>query len=141
MDKSHLLEPPDKSSQRLQISRLNTDKNIIIAPFFFVGYESAEYWLCGPKFTTADISATTLVLRLYLLGLDERFFNEKRPLVCDYRRRLLERPGARKLRTMAGYVANQIGNITTNRCLVKAVTCAGALAACIGVGILLYKKL
>ncbi|XP_071496758.1 ganglioside-induced differentiation-associated protein 1-like [Diadema antillarum] len=40
-----------------------------------------EYWLCGERFTTADLYLSILLHRLTFVGLAERLFIGKRPLV------------------------------------------------------------
>ena len=109
--------------------------------FLVLGFENEECWLCGPRFTAADLSATTLILRLYLLGLDERFFNSKHPMLCDYRRRLLERPGARKIKAMMTSLANTFSKYVSKSICENAfkVGCIG-LIAFVGVGYYLYHK-
>ena len=125
---------PVKAQQACAPTRLNV--------FHISGFEGEECWLCGPRFTAADLSATTLILRLYLLGLDERYFNSKRPLLCDYRRRLLERPGARKLRALMSSLAKTFSkyiakSVSDNAFKVGAV----GLLAFAGAGYYLFKKL
>ncbi|XP_071496052.1 ganglioside-induced differentiation-associated protein 1-like [Diadema antillarum] len=51
-----------------------------------------EYWLCGERFTTADLHLSVLLHRLTFVGLAERLFLGKRPLVSDYYQRVLRRP-------------------------------------------------
>ncbi|XP_072170651.1 ganglioside-induced differentiation-associated protein 1-like [Diadema setosum] len=51
-----------------------------------------EYWLCGERFTTADLYLSVLLHRLTFVGLAERLFLGKRPLVSDYYQRVLRRP-------------------------------------------------
>ena len=58
---------------------------------FYAGCEGEEYWLCGPSFTAADITATILMVRLYVLGIDKRYCSSSRPLLCDYKKCLMAR--------------------------------------------------
>lgn len=50
-------------------------------------------WLCGAKFTAADICFTALLLRLYQLGLDEKLWKGGvRPNVAVYQEIAFQRP-------------------------------------------------
>ncbi len=54
-------------------------------------------WLGGHNFTAADVTLATFLVRMYLLGLDERFWGEgKRPNLARYWRLAYERPSVDK---------------------------------------------
>ena len=72
------------------------------------GCGSTEVWLCGRTFTAADLNVTILILRLEMLGLVSRYFTPRRPNLCEYNRRLMERPPAKKLSKMGGTLAKTL---------------------------------
>ncbi|KAK6186558.1 hypothetical protein SNE40_008573 [Patella caerulea] len=54
-------------------------------------------WLVGSNFTAADICLATLVGRIVLLGLDQKFMSrDKRPELVNYWTRVSERPSVKK---------------------------------------------
>ncbi|KAK3604313.1 hypothetical protein CHS0354_021576 [Potamilus streckersoni] len=58
--------------------------------------DNTDVWLMGPEFTAPDIIMTTLLNRLDVLGLEERYTSpNKRRLIYDYHQRLLQRPAVK----------------------------------------------
>jgi len=59
--------------------------------------ENDTRWLCSERFTVADISLTILLDRLYLLGLEDRFWtNGKKPGIARYYARVCQRDSYRQ---------------------------------------------
>ena len=100
---------------------------------------SPEVWLCGRTFTAADLNVTILILRLKMLGLVSRYFTPSRPNLCEYQRRLMERPPAKKLSKMGGTLAKTLMKKGMNAAA-KFVFKAGAVVAVVGVGVYIYRK-
>ena len=105
----------------------------------FIDYPSEESWLCGNIFSAADINATILMLRLNMLGLMERYCTSKRPAVCDYTKRLMERPPARKIKELSTSLP-ALFRKRLMKIVAKNVLKAGAVLAIVGAGVYIYKK-
>ena len=54
--------------------------------------DGGENWLCGDRFSIADVYLSVLLHRLVFVGLAEQLFLSKRPLLRNYYQRVLERP-------------------------------------------------
>ncbi len=55
-------------------------------------------WLCGPKFSAVDIALTSLLVRLYQLGLDEEYWRgARRPHLAIYQELAFRRPSVQKV--------------------------------------------
>ena len=107
--------------------------------FYIVGCSTADYWLCGNTFTTADLHVTILLLRINLLGLDERYISSKRPHLCEYRDRLMERPPAKKLK-QAPQLMKKAFMKRTMTIAAKYALKAGVVVAVVGTGFFIYRK-
>ena len=106
----------------------------------YAGCEGDEYWLCGPTFTAADITATTMMVRFYMLGIDDRFCNSSRPLLCDYKKRLMARSTGKVVKDAsdAGVWLN-VRVFVGNR-LKKLALGAGLVIGTVSVGAFIYKR-
>jgi glutathione S-transferase len=55
--------------------------------------DRADWWLCSPQFSLADINLAVLLHRLDILGLSTRYWgNGRRRLIAKYHERLITRP-------------------------------------------------
>ena len=107
--------------------------------FLYSGSSTGDYWLCGTSFTAADITATTLILRFQMLGIDDRYFNSKRPWCCEYRDRLLARPSTKKLIETSDRTPALLRNKMI-KTVAKRVMKAGLVVGLVGAGIFVYRK-
>ena len=104
------------------------------------GCDGEEFWLCGPTFTAADITATTLMMRLYMLGIDERYCSSSRPLLCDYKKRLMARSTGKIVKDASDSGAWIDVKVFLGRRLGKLALSAGLLVGAIGAGAFIYKR-
>lgn len=112
---------------------------IIIIIIIITDCASSDYWLCGRTFTAADVTATTLVLRFQLMGIDGRFYISNRPLCCEYRDRLMVRPAAKKIAEASDTAPNLFRNRVLKN-VAKRVFKAGQVIGFIGADVYVYRK-
>ena len=112
---------------------------IHVFTFSYSDSSSGVYWLCGVSYTAVDITATTLLLRFQMLGIDDRFFSSKRPLCCQYRERLLARPTTKKLTEAADRTYSLMRNKMI-KTVAKRVMKIGVLVGLVGAGVFFYRK-
>ncbi|XP_060593454.1 ganglioside-induced differentiation-associated protein 1-like [Ruditapes philippinarum] len=102
---------------------------------------SDELWLFGPMFTAADISLSVLLNRLYLLGLDGRYFStSKCPCIHQYYWQVKKRPAFQRIEKE---IANLKMTMLWDSVKTASPYIAGAvtLGAAVGTGYYIYKKL
>uniref|UniRef100_A0A1B6C0Z0 GST C-terminal domain-containing protein n=2 Tax=Clastoptera arizonana TaxID=38151 RepID=A0A1B6C0Z0_9HEMI len=98
-----------------------------------------ESWLCCEQFTVADISLTILLNRLYLLGLENRFWSDgKKPGIERYFARVRQRDSFK--RTIPSQMFHLKTFIEMQSGFVIGTVIFTALAVIIGSFILLRKK-
>ena len=107
--------------------------------FSYSDSSSGVYWLCGTTYTAADLTATTLLLRFQMLGIDDRFFSSKRPLCYQYRDQLLARPTTKKLTEAADRTYSLMRN-KMMKTVAKRVMKLGVLVGLVGAGVFVYRK-
>lgn len=99
--------------------------------------DKSEWFLCGDKFTVADISLAVLLNRLQLLGLSYRYWGEgKRPQVAAYFRHIQQRESVKA-------TFNQVPTIITIWAVLQGkapiIASVGAILAAILTGVIVYK--
>ncbi|XP_034250549.1 ganglioside-induced differentiation-associated protein 1 [Thrips palmi] len=94
--------------------------------------DQADWWLCSPNFSIADVALTVLLDRLSALGLQERFWNQsKRPNLDLYYKRVQNRDSYQKA-IPSSFVHLQLLLMMTPR-VVRVGTCfVAALAVIVG---------
>ena len=69
--------------------------------FFLTEQGISDAWLTGPRYTAADIALTTLLDRIFFLGLEARYFTpQTRPLLYSYYQRLGTRKSVQQVRAL-----------------------------------------
>ena len=94
----------------------------------------------GNDFTAADVTATTLLVRLKLIGLDTRYFSPTtRPEVYEYYSRLMKRTSVMKMLAKMNEMQGLLKKMMLKSLGIKVLK-IGVVIGIIGLGYVGFKK-